>query len=203
MQHLVYNARYSVVDCVLKCDGTRAETRFCLSAQRTSPFKSVGGVSSVDYWQASCAHQSAGFVLLVQACVLQSRDAHWLPTPFYCFPFTSPPVRHRVPSHFNWTLPCQRNPDFHIHVSVQTSPPLLHTLSQFPPLHILIFHFLISLLILSPTYNSSHFPTKIPHAFLIAPIRVTCFAHLIANFTKFNQSPTGSSDGNADVSVKL
>ena len=21
------------------------------------------------------------------------------------FPFTSPPVRHRVPSHFNWTLP--------------------------------------------------------------------------------------------------
>ena len=26
----------------LKCDGTRAETRFCLSPKRTSPFKSVG-----------------------------------------------------------------------------------------------------------------------------------------------------------------
>ena len=26
----------------LKCDGTRAETRFSLSAQRTSPFKSAG-----------------------------------------------------------------------------------------------------------------------------------------------------------------
>jgi len=26
----------------LKCDGTRAETRFRLSAKRTSPFKSVG-----------------------------------------------------------------------------------------------------------------------------------------------------------------
>jgi len=26
----------------LKCDGTRAETRFCLSAKRTSLFKSVG-----------------------------------------------------------------------------------------------------------------------------------------------------------------
>ena len=26
----------------LKCDGTRAETRFCLSAKRTSPFKSTG-----------------------------------------------------------------------------------------------------------------------------------------------------------------
>ena len=33
----------------LKCDGTRAETRFRLSAKRTSPFKSAGGVSSVDY----------------------------------------------------------------------------------------------------------------------------------------------------------
>jgi hypothetical protein len=49
------------------------------------------GVSSVDYWQASCAHQPAGFVLPVQACVLQLCDAYWLPTPFSCFPFTSPP----------------------------------------------------------------------------------------------------------------
>jgi len=29
---------------------------------------------------------------------------YWLPTSFASFPFTSPPVRHRVPSHFNWTL---------------------------------------------------------------------------------------------------
>ena len=65
----------------LKCDGTRAETRFRLSAIRTSPFKSAGGVSSVGYWQPRCAHQPAGFVLLVRACVLQSRDAYWLPTP--------------------------------------------------------------------------------------------------------------------------
>jgi len=42
----------------LKCDGTRAETRFRLSTKRTSPFKSAaGGVSSVDYWQPRCAHQ--------------------------------------------------------------------------------------------------------------------------------------------------
>ena len=27
----------------LKCDGTRAETRFRLSAKQTSPFKSAGG----------------------------------------------------------------------------------------------------------------------------------------------------------------
>jgi hypothetical protein len=78
--------------------------KFRLSTKRTSPFKSAGGVSSIDYWQASCAHQPERAVLLVQACVLQSRDAYWLPTPFYYFPFISPTVRHRVPSHFNWTL---------------------------------------------------------------------------------------------------
>ena len=31
-----------VVSSQLKCDGTRAETRFLLSAKRTSPFKSAG-----------------------------------------------------------------------------------------------------------------------------------------------------------------
>jgi len=36
----------------LKCDGTRAETRFRLSAKRTIPFKSAVGVSSVDYCTA-------------------------------------------------------------------------------------------------------------------------------------------------------
>ena len=42
----------------LKRDGTRAENRFRLSAERTSTFKSAkGGVSSVDYWRARCAHQ--------------------------------------------------------------------------------------------------------------------------------------------------
>jgi hypothetical protein len=64
-----------------------------------------GGFNSVDYWQARCAHQPAGFALLVQACVLQSCDAYWLPTPFYYFPLTSPPVLHRVPSHFKRSLP--------------------------------------------------------------------------------------------------
>jgi len=29
---------------------------------------------------------------------------YWLPTTFASFPFTSPPVRHRVPSHFNWNI---------------------------------------------------------------------------------------------------
>jgi len=30
---------------------------------------------------------------------------YWLPTPLACFPFTSPTVRHSVPSHFNWAVP--------------------------------------------------------------------------------------------------
>ena len=38
-------------------DGTRAETRIRLSPKRTSPFKSVGGVSSVDCWQPRCTHR--------------------------------------------------------------------------------------------------------------------------------------------------
>jgi hypothetical protein len=106
------HAPYYIIVCglsgcrlCLKCDGTRAETRFRLSAKRTSSFKSAGGVSSVDYWQASCAHQPAGFVLLVRVCILQSCAAYWLLTSFSCFPFTSPPVRHRVPSHFKRSLP--------------------------------------------------------------------------------------------------
>ena len=51
-EHGVSSIRYQ-----LKCDGTRAETIFRLSAKRTSPFKSTGRVSSVDYWQPRCAHQ--------------------------------------------------------------------------------------------------------------------------------------------------
>jgi len=31
-------------------------------------------------------------------------EGYWLPTPFASFPFTPPPVRHRAPSHFNWSL---------------------------------------------------------------------------------------------------
>jgi len=49
----------------LKCDGTRAETRFRLSAKRTSTFKSTEGVSSVDYWQPRCAHQLLLLVVML------------------------------------------------------------------------------------------------------------------------------------------
>jgi len=88
----------------VKCYGTRAETRFGLSAKRTSPFKSAG--ASVQSIAGSrgvrISGSNAGYSKFrgsVKRC-----EGDWLPTPFASFPFTSPPVRHRVPSRFNWTL---------------------------------------------------------------------------------------------------
>ena len=93
----------------LKCDGTRPQTRFCLSAKRTSPFKSSGasvqsttGSRGVRISVSNGSH--VGYTTFQRWC-----EGYWLPTPFASIPFTSPPVRHRVPSHFNWTLtPCSR-----------------------------------------------------------------------------------------------
>ena len=72
----------------LICDGTRAETRFRLSAKRTSPFKSAG--ASVQSTTGSRGVRISG------------SNAGY--TQFISFSFTSPPVHHRVPSHFNWSL---------------------------------------------------------------------------------------------------
>ena len=47
---------YTVSRLLLKCDGTHPETRFRLSAKRTSPFK-WAGFSLVDYWQPRFALQ--------------------------------------------------------------------------------------------------------------------------------------------------
>ena len=41
----------------LKCDGTRAETRFRLSAKRTSPFKSAGASFHSTTGSRGVAHQ--------------------------------------------------------------------------------------------------------------------------------------------------
>ena len=57
----------------LKYDGTRAETRFRLSAKRTSPFKSAPGgwgVSSVDYWQPRCGDQRAEIILFLASTLI-------------------------------------------------------------------------------------------------------------------------------------
>ena len=85
----------------LKCDGTCAETRFCLSAKRTSPFKSARASvqSTTGNRGVHISGSNAGYTKF------RVSEGYWLPPPFASFHFTSPPVRHRVPSRFNWTLP--------------------------------------------------------------------------------------------------
>ena len=75
-------------------DGRRAETRFRLSPKRTSPFKSVG--ASV---QSNAGSRGLRISFLAVLDIPRSEVAweYWLPTPFASFPFTSPPMRHRVP----------------------------------------------------------------------------------------------------------
>jgi len=80
----------------LKCDGTRAETRFRLSAKRTSPFKSAG--ASVQSTTDSRGVRISGSSEVVWR-MLATHSIRQFPLHL--------PSRHRVPSHFNWSL--QRN----------------------------------------------------------------------------------------------
>jgi len=84
----------------LKCDGTRAETRFRLSAKRTSPIKSAGVSvqSTADSRRVRISGNNAGYTVF-------RGSVKGLPTPFAIFPFISSPTCNHVPSHFNWTLP--------------------------------------------------------------------------------------------------
>jgi len=90
----------------LKRNGTRVKTIFGHSAKRTSPFKLEGGGGSVQSTIGSRGVRisgsngsNAGYTMFWG----RGQD-YWLPTPLACFPFTSPTVRHRVPSGFNWAL---------------------------------------------------------------------------------------------------
>jgi len=51
-----------------------------------------------------CASAVVMVVMLDTPCSEVVCKDYWLPTPLACFPFTSPTVRHRVPSGFNWAL---------------------------------------------------------------------------------------------------
>jgi hypothetical protein len=93
----------------LKRDGTRAETRFRPSAKRTSLFKSVG--TSVQSTAGSrgvrISGSNAGYTMF-----RGSVKSTGYPTPFASFPFTSPPVRHRVPSRFKRTVTSAKHIQF-------------------------------------------------------------------------------------------
>ena len=85
----------------LKCDGTRAETRFRLSEKRTSLFKSAG--ASVQSTTGSRGVRISGSNA-VYTMFRGSVKGTGYPLHSAVSPFTSPPVRHRVPSHFIWSL---------------------------------------------------------------------------------------------------
>jgi hypothetical protein len=62
------------------------------------------GNSSVDYWQPRCANKLVAFVLCCRGYAPRPREACWIPTPFSCCPFTSPPTHRRMPCHINCAL---------------------------------------------------------------------------------------------------
>ena len=84
----------------LKCDGTRAKTRFRLSAKRKSSFKSAGASvqSTTGSRGVRISDSNAGYTMI--RCSVKG-TGYPLHSPVS---FTSPPVRHGVPSHFNWSL---------------------------------------------------------------------------------------------------
>ena len=86
----------SSIRLCLKCDDTRAETRFRLSAKRTSPFKSARGAlvqSTTGSRGVRISVSSAGYTMFRGSV----KSTGYTPTPSASLPFTSPPVRHRLP----------------------------------------------------------------------------------------------------------
>jgi len=86
----------------LKCDGTHAETRFRLSAKRTSPFKSAWASvqSTTGSRGVRISGSNAGYTMF-----WGSVKGPGYPPNSPLSPSLRPPLRHRVPSHFNWILP--------------------------------------------------------------------------------------------------
>ena len=86
----------------LKRDDTRAETRFCLSPKRTSPFKPAGASvqSTAGSRGVRTSGSNAGYTTFGGSVrVLATHSIRQFPLHF---PYL--PVRHRVPSGFNRTI---------------------------------------------------------------------------------------------------
>jgi len=85
----------------LKCDGTREETRIRLSAKGTSPFKSEGASvqSTTGRRGVSISGSNRGYTMFCGSVKGTGYPLHSPVSPSLLLP-----VRHRVPSHFNWTL---------------------------------------------------------------------------------------------------
>jgi len=90
----------------LKCDGTRAETRFRLFAQRTSTFKSVEGASvQLTAGRGALRASLQGLYCSCKPVFCSHVTLTGYPLHSLVSPSLLPRMRHRVPSHFNWTLP--------------------------------------------------------------------------------------------------
>ena len=90
---------------------TRRNQDFVFRAKRKSPFKSARRGASVQSTTGSrgvrISGSNAGYTMF-RGSVKGTGYPHHSPVS----PFNSPPVRHRVPSHFNWNLPVY-NIDLH------------------------------------------------------------------------------------------
>jgi hypothetical protein len=84
----------------LQCDGTRAETRFGLPAKRTSPYKLAGAsvLSTTGSRGGRICDSNAGYTMFRGSVTVLA--THYIRQ----FPLHFPSLRHRVPSHSNWTL---------------------------------------------------------------------------------------------------
>jgi len=96
----------------LKSDGTSAETRFRLSAKRTSPFRSAG--ASVQSTTGSrgmrISGSNAGYTMFRGSVKSTGYPLHSQVSPSLSLPCVT------VPSHFNWILPVTKN----VHISGKT-----------------------------------------------------------------------------------
>jgi hypothetical protein len=97
-------------------DGTRAETRFRLSVKRTSPSDSAAVTVQSTAGSRGVGGQLVEFVLCWRGCAPLSCKACWIPTPFCCYPFTSPPTRRRAPWYINRAVPVLLNTYFSVRI---------------------------------------------------------------------------------------
>jgi hypothetical protein len=89
----------------LKCDSTHAETRFCLSAKWTNPFKLAGASvqSTTGSRSVRISGSNAGYTMFRGSVTSTGYPLHSSVSPSLPLPCV-----HRVPSRFNWSLPCRQ-----------------------------------------------------------------------------------------------
>ena len=84
----------------LKCDGTRTETRFRLSAKRTSPSKSAG----CQFCQLLAAEVCSSAVVMVATLDTPCSEVVWRVLATHSIRQSPLHFPSCVPSRFNWTL---------------------------------------------------------------------------------------------------